>query len=99
MLKQFLFFLLFTSLSLIACGPANLQTDGGLRFILEVHQYSGAQEKCVEILKKRLELCGIKGYTVIRGTGNEIVIELPGKMDKERIRKLITISSNIEFAE
>jgi SecD/SecF fusion protein len=87
-----------------AChSQPNFQKDGGLRIVIEIganEDNTEAREKCKVVLQKRLDQFGIESPIIRNGKkNNEIVIEIPGKNDLVRIKKLLESSSKISFSE
>lgn len=94
--------LLYLSIVLFmtSCNPT-FEKDGGTRITLEAKNADKAQmDRIMLILAKRIDLFGIiKPNIRIGKTPNEIIIELPGKFDNERMRKVLVSSARLEFWE
>lgn len=97
-MKKFL--LLFSILFIISCNPS-FEKDGGTRITLEVKNASKEQmDRTMLILAKRIDLFGIlKPNIRIGNAPDRFVVELPGKIDNERILKVLQSSAKLEFWE
>lgn len=92
----------------IGCVPQpDFKKDGGLRLVMQIddkemapQQLKEVREKTIVVLRNRLDYFGISNPGVEAGeTPGQIVLELPGKLDQERINGLLQMSSNLAFCE
>lgn len=92
--------LLLSIIFLFSCNPS-FEKDGGTRITLEVKNADKEQmDRTMLILANRIDLFGIiKPNIRIGKTPDRIIIELPGKFDNERMRKLLQSSAKLEFWE
>jgi protein-export membrane protein SecD len=78
--------------------------EGGLRMVLEVefspvssNRSGEVVDKMVEIIKYRVNQLGVRKALVQREDGKNIVVQLPGIEDVERVKRLVGRRALLEF--
>ena len=99
--KCLLFFAYFI---LTAChSPRDFKKEGGVRYVLEMDpaEYSeAAKQECMRVLAKRINLMEVADVTLTNGEKpGQIIVEIPGKQDLQRIRKALLNSAKLAFYE
>lgn len=91
---------LLSIIFLFSCNPS-FEKDGGTRVTLEAKDADKMQmERIMVVLAQRIDLFGVvKPNIRIGDTPNRIIVELPGKINNERIRKVLQSSAKLEFWE
>ncbi len=81
-----------------------LDLQGGMHIVLEVdtkdmkkEEAKGAVERALEIIRNRIDQFGVSEPLVEKQGENRIVVELPGIVDRDRARKLIGKTAQLEF--
>ncbi len=81
-----------------------LDLKGGMHIVLEVDtsklsvaEKSGARERSLEIIRRRVDEFGVSEPSIIPEGENRIVVQLPGITDRERAFKLIGKTALLEF--
>ena len=94
-------FLYFSLLFLISCTQPSFEKDGGIRIVLEASSADNKQMEQIKlILAQRLDAFGIENSTIRLGDQPElIVLEIPGKVNLQRIRGVLQSSAKLEFWE
>lgn len=98
-------FLAVISTFLFSCEPT-MERDGGVRIILEANiedlpkeEVDKNMEHLQTVLAQRLDLFGVLPKIQRDFKENRIIVEIPGKVDQERLRKLLQSSAKLEFWE
>ncbi len=91
---------LLSIIFLFSCNPS-FEKDGGTRVVLEAKDADKMQmERIMLILAQRIDLFGvIKPNIRIGDSPNRIIVELPGKFDNQRMRRVLQSSAKLEFWE
>jgi protein-export membrane protein SecD len=81
-----------------------LDLKGGMHLVLEVDKSElsedearDAVDRAMEIITNRIDQFGVREPSIQRGSGDRIIIELPGLMDEERAKNLIGQTALLEF--
>lgn len=104
MIKK-IFFLLSLILFFTNCSEPSLEHDGGTRITLRMYSDIGgpsvslAADEMIFKLQKRLEVFGVHS-TIHRGEQiDELIVELPGKINLARVIALLKKPGKLEFWE